>query len=153
MLITLDDISEKCPLYNWVYKVKHSIPVQLVTGETLMFRGTITEISEFKCSVDMLRKATPSLADRSDDTLVALQSLIKERFVTFVKDQLDVGIISNRIINSLKAGNFFLVRVDLEELLLILAEYGVAAILAGWASWIELCRGFILLNEKKGKKA
>ncbi len=153
MLVTLDDIRKKCPLKNWVYTVKHFIPVPLVTGETLVFKSTINELADFKCTVDMLRKATPSLEHKSRDVLEALLTLVEQRICVFAEDQLDVGKITTRIINSLEGGRFLLVKVDLEELLLILAEYGVAAILSGWASWIELCRGFILLNEKKGKKA
>ena len=147
--MTLKQIAESCPLPYWVKQHKHVIRIELVTGQSLIFRTTVQDLKTFKCTADMLRNGTPWLQDKSDDVLDSIAALVDARSLQLAQNVLVVAEQTTLIIQNITNGKYiYTMQVLVPVMMQILAEYETHANLAVWRTWLETCVLFCYVHGK-----
>ena len=137
-MTTMQDINRTSVLRFWLKEQKHSIRIELVTGQSLVMRSTLPDLKGFKCAPYMLRNGTPWLQHSSEDVIAALCDLVDARFLQLVHAQLQVAQFANLIITNITQGNYLYTRTTLVGTLArMLLEYEPHATLAGWPIWLQ----------------
>jgi len=138
LMTSIEDIARTSPLRHWITQQKHSISIELVTGQTLVIRSSLQDFKGFKCTPYMLRTGTSWLQDSPNDVLDALSDLVDARILQLVTAQLHVAQLSTLVITNIKQGNYLYTRTTLVGTLArMLLEYEPTATLAGWPIWLQ----------------
>ena len=139
-MLTLVELIDTCPLYNWTYTHRHHISIELVTGQTLVMRSSLADLIGYKCTAQMLRNGTPWLQDKSDEVLNSIASLVDARFLQLANEQLKIANCVKEMLSSISMGLFYtVVKATIPSLGIMLLKYEPHATLAGWGTWLENC--------------
>lgn len=160
MLVHLDDILTSCPLLPWVAR-RESISIELPGGHHLVVRLNLTDLGgtfATLLTVDELRNFGGSLlAHKEDYVLDALRDCLVARVRDLLEREVRLTEFVNALLedftNSLKSTGIdkqekAIVLIAqytvLQDIKLMLEEYGERATLAGWPRFIRLCEAFLL---------
>ena len=148
-MTTLAQIASTCPLPYWVNVHKHCIPIELVTGQTLVFRSTIKDLTGFKCTADMLREMTPWLQDKPHDTLLAIADLVNARVLQLAENNLVIAQQAALVVRHITSKDYiYTMQTLIPTLANVLAEYVDYANLSVWREWLERCLLFCYVHQK-----
>lgn len=141
-MTTISDLAKACPLAYWVGEHKHTIRVELVTGQSLIFRSDIQGFKQFKCNRHMLRNGTPWLQDKSDDVIDALIDLVDAEVLQLAERQVVIARQAATILQRITQGDSKNAITLIAQMVLILEEYEPTADLSDWRKWLENCLFF-----------
>lgn len=148
-MTSLSLIASTCPLPYWVNVHKHCIPIELVTGETIVVRSTMKDLHGFKCTADKLREMTPWLQDKPHDTLEALADLVNTRMLQYAQNWLVIGQQAALVVRHIASKDYiYTMQTLIPTLANVLAEYVDYDKLSDWRVWLEKC---LLLCYAHGK--
>jgi len=148
---TLRDIVDQCPLLYWTKEHRHSISIELATGQTLVVRTKLSDLKGYSLPYGTLRKSTSWLADKPDSVLSAITDLVDARFLQLATDQLAVAQYVGDIMRSMGQKQYkFVYTVIIPLLATILLKYEPTATLAGWTNWLEMCVKYCKSNHNEG---
>lgn len=150
MLITLQELSVRCPALSWYEKHLHTITINLPTiGQSIILRGKAKDFS-VDFTPEMLSKFCPDIVyKRTLDTQEAICELINTRVSMFLNDLTKLIDASRCIMEDFSAGNIDKVSMALVSLAMkgLLVSHWKESELTQWFSWLNLCEAFVILTK------
>lgn len=150
MLITLQELSAKCPALGWYEKHLHCITINLPTiGQTVILRGKANDFG-IDVTPETLSEFCPDIPHKRPlATQEAICDLINQRISLFLMDMRKLIDASRCILEDLSNGTLDKVSIALVSLAMksVLISHWKESELTEWFSWLNLCEAYVMLTK------